>query len=192
MSICKLTVALFNLDYGQIRHINGLCINVEDGSHRENTSLIWSTDCISRNAFFLVSNYLPPYHVASGKCVLPPKKRCVTLCWYLKKTFKKSIRFKNNALFLFFRSLGDPGKSTNLVLRSDRACKQYYGRYLPERRGNLIYHYGDSEYTICIGSKSVVNGNWEPKENEKVSIEEDVCHVNNSCKLNYGKVIFSV
>ena len=59
------------LDYGPIRHSNGLCLNVKDGSHNDDTPLIWSRDCTSRNAFFLVPHDLPPYHVASGKCVLP-------------------------------------------------------------------------------------------------------------------------
>ena len=58
-------------DYGPIRHSNGLCLNVKNGSHSDNTSLIWSRDCTSRNAFFLVPHDFPPYHVASGKCVLP-------------------------------------------------------------------------------------------------------------------------
>ena len=58
------------LDYGPIRHSNGLCLNVKDGSYSDNTALIWSRDCTSRNAFFLVPHDLPPYHVASGKCVL--------------------------------------------------------------------------------------------------------------------------
>ena len=59
------------LAYGPIQHSNGLCINVKDGSHDDKTPLIWSNDCTSRNAFFLVSYHYPPYHVASGKCVLP-------------------------------------------------------------------------------------------------------------------------
>ena len=53
--------------YGPIQHSNGLCINVKD----DNRTLIWSRDCSSENAFFLVSYHYPPYHVATGKCVLP-------------------------------------------------------------------------------------------------------------------------
>ena len=44
---------------------------MENGSHNDGTPLIWSRDCTSGNAFFLVLHDLPPYHVASGKCVLP-------------------------------------------------------------------------------------------------------------------------
>ena len=53
--------------YGPIQHSNGLCINVKD----DKRTLIWSKDCSSANAFFLVSYDYPPFHVATGKCVLP-------------------------------------------------------------------------------------------------------------------------
>ncbi|XP_046858694.1 uncharacterized protein LOC124452152 [Xenia sp. Carnegie-2017] len=52
--------------------------------------------------------------------------------------------------------------------------------------GNLKYYYLNHPYDICIGSSSVVSGGeWEPRENENVSIVENICKVNNSCKLNY-------
>ena len=71
MHIPSLTNLFPYLDYGPIRHSSGLCLNVKNGSHGDNTPLIWSRDCTSRNAFFLVPHDLPPYHVASGKCALP-------------------------------------------------------------------------------------------------------------------------
>ena len=90
---------------------------------------------------------------------------------------------------LFCRNLGDPGNSADLFLKSGRDCKGRIGRYVPTANGNLDYFYQDNSYTICIGSKSVKNKKWKPSENEEVSIEEDVCSVDNSCKFDYGKIL---
>ena len=87
---------LYILDYGPIRHSNGLCLNVKDGSHNDGTPLIWSRDCTSRNAFFLVPHDLPPYHVASGKCVLP--KGYVSSFYILKNRTK-------NVLIVFYSQI---------------------------------------------------------------------------------------
>ena len=56
--------------------------------------------------------------------------------------------------------------------------------------GNLEYFYNRNPYLLCIGSESVKDGKWEPRENDKVSVEIKVCEVNNSCKLDYGKILF--
>ena len=104
---------------------------------------------------------------------------CVYCYWYF-------------TVCLFSRYLGDPGRSADLFLKSDRYCKGRIARYQPTANGNLMYLYVNTKYGLCIGSKSVRVGKWEPSENERVSIEEDVCNVNNSCKLHYGKILFSL
>ena len=98
------------------------------------------------------------------------------------------------------RSLSNPGKSADLFLKSGKYCKKDLVTYRPkvtgdkinnEKKvevGNLVYFYNRSPYPLCIGSKSVKDGKWEPRENERVSVEEKVCKVNNSCKLDYGKI----
>ena len=68
-------------------------------------------------------------------------------------------------------------------------CKKDAVTYRPTAKGNLEYFYLSGKYDLCIGSKSVQGGKWEPIENEEVSIEEDVCSVNNSCKFDYGKIL---
>ncbi|CAB4044857.1 Hypothetical predicted protein, partial [Paramuricea clavata] len=137
-------------DYGPIQHSNGLCVNMKDGSD----TLIWSTDCTSRNAFFLVSYDYPPYHVATGKCVLPRT------------------------------NLGDPGNA-NLFLRHGSVCRETSGRYRPTANDNLKYFQGDHEYKICLGSELLIGTEWEPRENQRVSIQESVCDIDNSCQLGY-------
>ena len=91
---------------------------------------------------------------------------------------------------LFCRQIADPGKSAHLFLKSGEYCIRSIGRYQPGGSGNLKYHYKSNPYEICIGSKSVKNGKWEPRENDEVSIEERVCEVKNFCKLDYGKILF--
>ena len=100
------------------------------------------------------------------------------------------------------RSLSNPGTSTDLFLKSGRYCKNDLVTYRPkvtvdkinnEKKvevGNLEYFYNRSPYTLCIGSKSVSDEKWEPRENDEVSVEKKVCKVNNSCKLDYGKILF--
>ena len=90
---------------------------------------------------------------------------------------------------LFCRNLGNPGTSADLFLKSGRNCQGRIARYVPTVNGNLDYFHGETSYVLCIGSKSVKNKKWEPSENEEVSIEEDVCSVNNSCKFDYGKIL---
>ena len=90
----------------------------------------------------------------------------------------------------FSRNVGNPGKSADLFLKSNNYCRDRVVRYQPTANGNLIYLYLNTKYGLCIGSKSVRAGKWEPSENERVSIEEDVCYVNNSCKLDYGRIWF--
>ena len=89
---------------------------------------------------------------------------------------------------MFFRELGNPGTSADLFLKSGSDCKGDSGRYEPTANGNLKYFHGRHPYIICIGSKLVKDEKWEPSYHEKVSIEENVCSVNNSCKLYYGKI----
>ncbi|XP_046857047.1 uncharacterized protein LOC124450436 isoform X2 [Xenia sp. Carnegie-2017] len=137
--------------YGPIKHANGLCINVQ-GTQR----LIWSSDCTSRNAFFLLSYDYPPYHVTTGKCILPSNLK-----------------------------LADPGTRVELFLTESRFCGGHVGRYRPNKNGNLYYFHNDGLYKICIGGSSVVNNEWQPNGNEVVFIDEKVCEVNNSCKFNY-------
>ena len=91
---------------------------------------------------------------------------------------------------LFSRHLSNPRTSANLFLKSGRYCKNSVSTYQPTANGNLMYFYRHGKYNLCIGSKSVKAGKWEPNENEGVSIEQDVCSVNNSCKLDYGKICF--
>ena len=92
-------------------------------------------------------------------------------------------------LTLFCRSVGDPGKSADLFLQVGEYCKKDAVTYRPTAKGNLEYFYLSGKYNLCIGSKSVQDGKWEPIENEGVSIEQDVCSVDNSCKLDYGKIL---
>ncbi|XP_028402410.1 uncharacterized protein LOC114525351 [Dendronephthya gigantea] len=109
-------------DYGSIRHSNGLCINVKSDLN----TLVWSRDCTSRNAFFLVSYDHPPFHLASGKCVLPPAK------------------FDNPEYF------------ANLVLsRSKQHCNSQIVTFRSTTNGNLKYIYNKNPYEICIGGKSI-------------------------------------
>ena len=53
-----------------------------------------------------------------------------------------------------------------------------------------MYFYNSNPYHLCIGSESVKDGKWEPRENDEVSVGEKVCEVDNSCKLDYGKILF--
>ncbi|XP_028402371.1 uncharacterized protein LOC114525314 [Dendronephthya gigantea] len=108
-------------DYGPIRHSNGLCINVKS----DLVTLVWSRDCTSRNAFFLVSYDHPPFHLASGKCVLPSTK------------------------------FGDPGNADLVLSRSKRYCNINIVTYRSTTNGNLKYFYRRIPYDICIGSKSI-------------------------------------
>ena len=102
---------------------------------------------------------------------------------------------------LFYRKLGDPGRSADLFLKSGKYCELDTVTYRPKvtatdstkskaKVGNLEYFYSRRPYTLCIGSESVKDGKWEPRENDEVSVEEKVCKVNNSCKLDYGKILF--
>ena len=102
---------------------------------------------------------------------------------------------------LFSRSLSNPGNSADLSLKSGRYCKKDLVTYRPKvtapdggrnkvEVGNLEYFYNRSPYELCLGSKSVKDGKWKPMENDEVSAEEKVCKVNNSCKLDYGKILF--
>ena len=99
------------------------------------------------------------------------------------------------------RSLSNPGTSTDLFLKSSRYYKEDRVIYRPKvtttddkkhkvEVGNLEYFFNRSPYELCLGSKSVKDGKWKPMENDEVSVEEKVCKVNNSCKLDYGKILF--
>ena len=54
--------------------------------------------------------------------------------------------------------------------------------------GNLEYADYYFGRKMCIGSSSVANNKWEPQENENVTIAENICSVNNSCKFDYGRL----
>ena len=122
------------------------------------------------------------------------------VCFYCSCVENEAIHlfFLVFTIKLFSRSLSNPGKSADLFLKSGRYCKQDTVTYRPKvtttdgntEVGNLEYFYNRNPYEICIGSKSVKDGKWEPRENDKVSVEEKVCKVNNSCKLDYGKILF--
>ncbi|XP_046864343.1 uncharacterized protein LOC124458353 [Xenia sp. Carnegie-2017] len=145
---------VFKEDYGPIQHANGLCINLKDGSDQ----LIWSRDCSSASALFLMSHHYPPYHVITGKCVIP------------------------NTLEA---RLSDP-KNADLTVRRSKYCGRPIGSYRPSDNGNLKYHHSNTAYEICIGSSTAGRNEWKPRENEKVTIRKNICQENNSCKFNYG------
>ena len=50
----------------------------------------------------------------------------------------------------------------------------------------MYYTYNDGEYEICIGS----NNTQEPRLNDKVSIQQSVCSIDNSCNFSYGKLLY--
>ncbi|XP_046857068.1 receptor-type tyrosine-protein phosphatase S-like isoform X1 [Xenia sp. Carnegie-2017] len=141
--------------YGPIQHANGRCINVKDAN-----TLIWSHDCTSRDALFLVSFEYPPYHVATGKCVVPSSFAGIPL------------------------ASSDPGTNVSLILLT-KFCGGKIGRYQPTNNGNLEYYHGKTPYDICIGGSSVLNNKWIPHQNEVVAMVENVCKVDNLCKLHY-------
>lgn len=98
------------------------------------------------------------------------------------------LTFNSFSSYSFFSNLSDPGKNVSLIITNSTSCSKNAGIYQPTMNGNLKYYYLNHPYDICIGSSSVVSGcEWEPRENENVSIVENICKVNNSCKLNYGK-----
>ena len=53
---------------GPIQHSNGLCIFPKDDKTTGQTLLVWSTNCFSQDANFLVSFDYSIYHIDSGKC----------------------------------------------------------------------------------------------------------------------------
>ncbi|XP_046857427.1 uncharacterized protein LOC124450809 isoform X2 [Xenia sp. Carnegie-2017] len=138
-------------DNSPIQHGNGLCVNVKDAS-----SLIWSRDCTSRNAFFLMSYDYPPHHLATGKCFLP----------FVTEDYK-------------------PGENVELILINSKYCGGIFGRYRQTTNGNLEFYNGNSPYKLCIGGSLVISNKWEPQVNEEVFINYDTCNVNNSCKFIY-------
>ena len=78
---------------GPIQHSNGLCIFPKDDKTTGQTLLVWSTNCFSQDANFLVSFDYSIYHIDSGKCFFP----------------KNGIRT-------------DPGDTGKFVLESNNSC----------------------------------------------------------------------
>ncbi|XP_028411818.1 uncharacterized protein LOC114534554 [Dendronephthya gigantea] len=116
-----------NNAYGVIQHNNGLCMKLKDDSYQNNNHLIWSRDCTSKNAFFLVSNDHPIFHIASGMCILPNGRLSNP---------------KDKALVL---------KSAH---SNKDSCNAGTVSYRPTKNGNLEYFYLGRSLRVCIGSKS--------------------------------------
>ncbi|XP_046858696.1 uncharacterized protein LOC124452154 [Xenia sp. Carnegie-2017] len=142
-------------DYGPIQHANGLCISKPN----ESDNLVWSRDCTSRNAFFVVINNYQMYHVATGKCVAPVK---YSRTYWPPYYFLQSNHTLYHDTYSFCKWLG--------LLRLNRNGSLRF-------RG---YHAGG-----CIGSSFAINNQWQPRENEKISIDKYFCYTSKSCKFNY-------
>ncbi|XP_046858686.1 uncharacterized protein LOC124452143 [Xenia sp. Carnegie-2017] len=77
------------------------------------------------------------------------------------------------------------GKKCDVILQPNNRCTASNSKFQPTVNGNLEYD-DYSGRKMCIGSSSVANNKWEPQENENVTIAENICSVNNSCKFDYG------
>lgn len=79
-----------------------------------------------------------------------------------------------------------PGTNVSLILLT-KHCGANIRRYQPTDNGNLKYYHKENPYNICIGGSSVLNNKWNPHQNEVVAMVENVCKVDNLCKLHYCK-----
>ena len=82
----------------------------QNGATADNTSLVWSSNCFSKNAVFLVSHDYSTFHVASGKCIWPQNGNPV-----------------------------DPGDDGKLVLGNTN-CDNGFVRFRKRKNGNLVYY----------------------------------------------------
>ena len=82
----------------------------QNGATADNTLLVWSSNCFSKNAIFLVSHDYSTYHVASGKCIRPQNGK-----------------------------QGDPGDDGKLVLGS-KNCDNVFIEFRKRKNGNLGYY----------------------------------------------------
>ena len=85
----------------------------------------------------------------------------------------------------YSRRISDPGNADLVLRRDKRSCNGDVVTYRLTANGNLKYFYRKRRYEICIGSKSIL----EPRENERVSIQESVCSTNNVCNFSYGEIL---
>ena len=60
---------------GPIQHSNGLCILPKYDTKTDQTLLVWSRDCFSQDANFLVPFGYSIYHINSRKCFFPKNNK---------------------------------------------------------------------------------------------------------------------
>ena len=82
----------------------------QNGATADKTLLVWSSNCFSKIAVFLVSHDYSTYHVASGKCIRPQNGKP-----------------------------SDPGDDGKLVLGSIN-CDKGFVRLRKRKNGNLVYY----------------------------------------------------
>ena len=83
---------------GPIQHSNGLCILPKHDKTTRQTLLVWSTNCFSKDANFLVSYDYSIYHIDSGKCFFPkngkPSDPGDTGKFFLKSNECQRLKFR--------------------------------------------------------------------------------------------------